>query len=185
MRCSWLFLVSGISRSDALAKVSEWFSPPRVTKELRTLPKLHLKSGATFDLEEDAFRVKYDSTRETDRRRCRGQFWAGKPFIVVGSPPCTMFSCLMISNQKRMDPKKHQQRLSEARVLLGFVAEIYQIQVDGGRHFLHEHQQGASSWKEPAIQKILPIPSVQTTVAHLCQLGMTTKSQGKVVPTIH
>ena len=102
--------------------------------------------------------------------------------MVRGSPPCAMFSSLMIFNKTRMGQKKYQQKLSEARVLLGFAAEIYQLQVDGGRHFLHEHPQGASSWKEPAIQKILQIPSVQTTVAHLCQFGMTTKSQGKVVP---
>ena len=50
-----IVLVSGVPRSDALAKVSELFSPPRVTKELRTLPKLHSKSGTTFDLEKDAF----------------------------------------------------------------------------------------------------------------------------------
>ena len=155
-----MFLVSGVSRSDALAKVSELFSPPRLTKELRTLPKLHLKGGTTFDLEEDALGVKSDFTCESDRRRCRERILAEKPFFVIGSPPCTMFSSLMIFNRTRMDPQKYQQKLSEARVLLGFVAEIYQLQVDGGRHVLHEHPQGASSWKETAIQKILQIPAV-------------------------
>lgn len=81
-----------------------------------------------------------------------------------------------------MDPKQYRKKMSEARILLGFAAEIYLLQLQGGRHFLHDHPQGATSWQESAIKKVLRHPTVGTTVAHLCQFGMTTKHGGQSVP---
>jgi hypothetical protein len=45
-----LFLVSGASASEARMKVSELFSPPRVTLELQRIQISNLVSGSTFDL---------------------------------------------------------------------------------------------------------------------------------------
>ena len=41
-----LLLVTGVSRGDAAAKVSELFSPPRVTAELGRLPVMSLVGGS-------------------------------------------------------------------------------------------------------------------------------------------
>ena len=49
-----LVLMTGVSRGDAVAKVSELFSPPRVTAELGRLPVMSLVGGSCFDLRGDA-----------------------------------------------------------------------------------------------------------------------------------
>ena len=42
-----------------------------------------------------------------------------------------------------------------------------------GKHFLHEHPQGASSsWKEGCVERLANQDGVNTTVGHLCQYGM-------------
>ena len=45
-----LFLTLGAELHVARAKVSELYSPPRVTAQLAKLPRLHLAPGQTFDL---------------------------------------------------------------------------------------------------------------------------------------
>ena len=38
--------------------------------------------------------------------------------------------------------------------LLGFALEVYQMQLDAGRHFLHEHPASASSWQVAGVQRL-------------------------------
>ena len=87
-----LLLVTGVSRGDVAAKVTELFSPPRVTAELGRLPFMSLVGGSTFDLRRDANGVAWDFRKAADRRRAKEQLRREKPFLVAGSPPCTEFS---------------------------------------------------------------------------------------------
>ena len=48
-----------------------------------------LVPGATFDLCEDEFGVTYDVLKAADRQRIRTRVARDRPFLVVGSPPCT------------------------------------------------------------------------------------------------
>ena len=80
-------------------------------------------------------------------------------------------------NFSRMDPEKLRRKKFEAKVLLDFAMEIYEVQLQGGRHFLHEHPESASSWKTEEVQRLLWNPRVGSTVAHLCQFGMKTRGQ--------
>ena len=75
-------------------KISGLFSPPRVTAELGRLPQMSLVGGSTFDLRCDANGVDWGFRREADRRRAREQIQKEKPYLVIGSPPCTDFSAL-------------------------------------------------------------------------------------------
>ena len=130
-----LFLLHGVSPSLAHVKVTELFSPPRVTKELRMMPHLGLDCGTTFDLEKDEHGVQWDFLKADDRARCRKRIAEEQPFIVIGSPPCSMFSSIMISNRKFMASAAGKRRLAEAHVLLNFPIDIYLMQLAGGRHF--------------------------------------------------
>ena len=178
-----LFLINGASPSDARAKVCELFSPPRVTAEAQRLPILEIIPGSTFDLRADRHGRTWNFLLESDRKRAKKQIMKEKPFLVVGSPPCTYFSRLMELNRHRMDPAAFQRALGEARVLLDFAAEIYETQLRGGRHFLHEHPESASSWCEPRVWGLLSHPKVSSVVAHLCQYGMVTVGKdGERVP---
>jgi hypothetical protein len=79
----------------------------------------------------------------------------------------------MSFNRAKMG-NKYKKQLAEGRLLLKFAAEIYQLQLQGGRHFLHEHPVGATSWKETCIRKFLKDQRCGISVADLCFYGMTT-----------
>ena len=67
-------------------------------------------------------------------------------------------------------------RSIEARIHLDFCAEVYNLQLRGGRHFLHEHPAGATSWKEASVQLLASHPRVGTTIGDMCAYGLTTSS---------
>ncbi len=94
------------------------------------------------------------------------------PDWLVGSPPCTDFSVLGRWNHKRMKIEDVRRRLREARRHLEFCILLYNKQVARGKHFLHEHPQGASSWREGCIERLANKDGVNTTVGHMCQYGM-------------
>jgi hypothetical protein len=169
-----LFLIHGASAGEARKKVTELFSPPRVSAEIQRIPILNLVAGSTFDLRMDAQGRSWDFLVKGDRDRARKQIEDEKPYLVVGSPPCTYYSILTQSNYSRMDPLKVARRKAEAKVLLDFAMQIYEVQLKAGRHFLHEHPQSASSWQDSRMVKMLAHPRVNTVVAHLCQYGMKT-----------
>ena len=134
------------------AAVAELYSPPRVTA---TLPRLGLVAGATVDLRADEAGGAWDFTKQQDRKRAWERIRAEEPFLVVGSPPCTMFSRLNLNlNARKMGKDEWERRRREAEVLLIFAAAVYGFQVQAGRHFLHEHPAGSTSWHHPAIARL-------------------------------
>jgi len=73
--------------------------------------------------------------------------------------------------------------IERALIHLHFCLELYQIQVDNGRYFLHEHPATATSWKDPKVQEFIKINNIESTVMHMCQYGMTsTDKDGTVRP---
>ena len=113
----------------------------------RTLPDV----GA-FDMVADSAGRTWDFRRADDRARARRQISEEKPYLVIGSPPCTSFSRLNANlNRGRVAPRELQRRQAEGRLLLNFAAEVYRDQLARGAHFLHEHPLTATSWDEPAI----------------------------------
>ena len=81
-----LFLIHGVPANEARKKVTELFSPPRVTAEIQRLPVLNLVAGSTFDLRMDAQGRSWNFLLKKDRDRAREQMEQEKPFLVVGSP---------------------------------------------------------------------------------------------------
>jgi hypothetical protein len=158
------------------AAVAELYSPPRVTAALpRQKGSSGLVAGSTFDLQKDEAGIAWDFTRPSDRKRAWERIREERPFLVVGSPPCTMFSRLQLNlNAKKMGKAKWEARRREAEVLLMFAVAVYRLQVREGRHFLHEHPAGASSWSHPAISKLRAQPGVDAVVSHMCAFGMET-----------
>ena len=94
-----------------------------------------------------------------------------KPLFVIGSPMCRYWSSWQHLNNSRRDPEAVRREHLREVVHLEFVAQIYREQVEGGRFFLHEHPDGATSWQQDCIAKILQIPEVQRVVGHQCQYG--------------
>ena len=173
-----MLLVWGVSRGDAEAKVVELFSPPRVTAALGTLPCMTLVGGPTFDLRCDANGVAWDFRRKADRQRAREQIRRERPFLLIGSPPCTAFSAVQALNRERLGPEELRRRRAEAMVLLGFSVELYWDQLRNGRHFLHEHPATASSWKEGMVARLRRDPRVGEVVGDQCRYGLRTRGPG-------
>ncbi len=169
------------------AAVAELYSPPRVTAALprpvcgQQLHRSGLVAGSTFDLLADEAGVAWDFTRPSDRKRAWDRIRAEEPYLVVGSPPCTMFSRLNVNlNADKVGEVEWEKRLRSAEVLLTFAAAVYKMQVLGGRHFLHEHPAGATSWTHPAIVKLRALEGVGAVVSHQCEFGLeTTTADGR------
>ena len=64
--------------------------------------------------------------------------------------------------------------------MLRTMLEIYQMQIDGGRYFLHEHPAGASSWRLPEVQQFILTNEVELITNHLCMFGLKVEGQGEV-----
>lgn len=101
-----------------------------------------------------------------------------RPTWVIGSPPCTAFSRLNINlNFPRMSPEVVQQRVQKGIRHLHFMCAIYKMQMKAGR-FFHEHPEGATSWSDPWMQRLLSQPSVRSVVADQCMYGLITWTDG-------
>ena len=69
---------------------------------------------------------------------------------------------------------KYKKQLVDGRLLLKFAAQIYELQLQGGRRFLHDFPVGATNWQETCMRRCLKDRRCGTSLADLCYYGMTT-----------
>ena len=91
--------------------------------------------------------------------------------FLVGSPPCTRFCSWQAINDKKRDPAVVEREHVAAMVHIEFMCELYRVQVDAGRYFLHEHPETAGSWREIPIEEVLDHEDVGLVVGDRCQYG--------------
>ena len=103
-----------------------------------------------------------------------------KPMLLIGSPMCTAFSALQNLLKAKRDPLEMKRMLKHAITHLCFCAELYTIQVDGGRYFLHEHPHSATSWSVACMQKLLAMPGVVGVRGDMCPHGVEAQDQEDV-----
>ena len=79
--------------------ITEVYSPVRVAKACR---ELGLQAGTSFDLT-----TGWDFSKASHRKAAWERIRAEDPYVIVGSPPCTLFSVLQRLNlhNKRDDPR--------------------------------------------------------------------------------
>ena len=107
------------------------------------------------------------------RAHVRREIQRQRPYLVIGSPPCTDWSALMNFNWDKMDPEAVAERKRVARAHLEFCAKLHKIQHNAGRYFLHEHPNSATSWHEESIKELCGLEGVLTVVADQCEYGLT------------
>ena len=56
-------------------------------------------------------------------------------------------------------------------VHLAFAMELYELQMEGGRYFLHESPDGARSWGRMPIARLIQNPKVERITGDQCQYG--------------
>jgi hypothetical protein len=120
------------------ARVVELYSPPRVTAILAgancvnkfdakqvlagancvnkfDLPNRGLVAGSTFDLRADTNGETWDFEKPQDRKRAWERIRAEEPYLVMGSPPCTMFSSLQNLSAKKGTAEWEKRRRAARR----------------------------------------------------------------------
>ena len=154
--------------------VSEIYSPPRITAELKKQRRGCLLPGFAFDItcEDPDDGQAWDFSRRDKREKARRLLRQQRPYMIIGSPECKAFSTWMALNEaKSADP--HRIRLAKTQALthLHFVASLYHDQIEAGRYFIHEHPKWATSWQEGVMKGIAGMPEVGIAHCDQCQLG--------------
>ena len=170
---------------QAKAKLVELYSPPGVTRHLQ-MPcavKQGILPGATYDLVRDAAGRSWDFTDPKQRQKARSEIAAMKPYMVIGSPPCTQFCRWQRVNHPRMDPKLVNRELVAARAHVGFCVQVYRDQLARGAHYLHEHPEAASPWHLLDVERLAEDPRSIRVTMDMCQYGMTQRdANGNACP---
>ena len=165
----------GFFKGLNIVDLTEFFSPPRVTRMCR---EFDLQPGESLDL-----MTGWDFDLEEHRRLAMERVKRDKPTMVVGSPPCTFFSTLQELNKhnNRDNPNwiaQFNANLEKAVRHIKFCVQIYKVQMDAGRYWLHEHPWSAKSWQIPELKELLEDPRVEIAYADQCQFGVTAPIEG-------
>ena len=112
-----------------------------------------LECGFSFDITvPDADGSIWDFSKKSCQQRAWRRLKDQRPYMLVGSPPCTAFSILQNLNAITPEGKA---RVEEARkratINLQCCADMYREQMRGGRYFVHEHPELATSWASHAL----------------------------------
>ena len=149
--------------------LTEVYSPERVNKLAR---RFGLVVGHSLDLTNG-----WDFRKADDRRRAWNLLKKTQPYMVIGSPPCTLFSMLQELNVARHGKDdawmaKFEEAKAEAIEHVEFCAQIYRYQLKNGRHFVHEHPLLAKSWKLDCMVDLVNDVRTYFVETHMCRFGM-------------
>ena len=168
------------------ADISEVFSQPRIAQEaaMKEYGGVRLVPGWSLDLTRDdpSTGQPWDLSKHAVRERVRKLVRDTKPLMLIGSPPCTMFSLLQGLSKNKRDPVKFEKEMKNARSHIKFCIELYRIQMSSGRFFMHEHPHSASSWQLPEIMEMLCHRDVDSVTCDMCAYGMVSEDEHGVAP---
>jgi hypothetical protein len=171
-------------RSRAVkALVSEVYSAPRVTLAAKLLPGLGVLPGFALDLTTvNKQGHNWDFTQEAMRREAREIVETEEPMFLIGSPPCTQHCSWQLLNAQKFGwPEGEvERRMVAADVHLACMAELYLIQMNGGRYFLHENPESARSWERKSMAEIASDSRVNKVVGDQCQYGQQSSNGNPV-----
>ena len=147
--------------------VAEVYSAPRITKTLKLMPSMELIQGFALNLSgEDENGESWDFTRADMRAKARALLLEEKPFLLIGSPPCTAFSSCQALNVARLGwtAKDVKRRRAEGELHTRFCCELCKLQAEANRYFLHEHPANTTSWLLSEVREMLESNGVQRVV---------------------
>ena len=142
----------------------EMFSPPRMVPIFCSFGG----SGLSLDL-----KTGWDASTWDDRSKLLRWHSDEKPDVIIGCPPCTMYSQLQHTNKRKMGQDKFDQKLKAAHVLIDFQMSVFKSQVETGHGFIFEHPAGASSWSRPSVRSVAQLPGVLIVNIDQCRYGLT------------
>jgi hypothetical protein len=163
------------------ADVVEIFSQPRIAQEsaLRKYNGTQLVAGWSLDLtmRNPSTGRPWDLSDRQTQKEVRDMVVRDRPFMLIGSPPCTAFSVLQGLNNHKRDPSIVAKELADACAHVAFCFELYEIQRKAGRFFMHEHPSSASSWSRPEVLQMLLRQDVELIEVDMCSFGMAANDE--------
>ena len=163
-----------------IANIAEVYSPPRV---VTVAEAAGLRGGFSLDLTVPYQGEYWDFTKKSCRDRALDLLRKDRPYLLIGSPPCTAWSNLQNLNACRPGgAAKVEAGKRRARVHLLFCARLYREQLEAGRYFLHEHPKSATSWMEKCMKDLASDPTVMRTEIDQCAYGLVSKDKEGVGP---
>ena len=155
--------------------VAEFYSPPRITS---MAAKMGLRVGWSMDITtNDIDGRPWDFKIPEMGNRATRRVLHDKPTLLMGSPMCIVHSVINIFNHYKMPPEVVRARFTYAREHLKFATYLYKLQIEGGRYFLHEHPDNASSLVEQCIHDVLGMNGVNQVVGDQGCYELTTKRE--------
>ena len=156
--------------------IVELYSPPRSTK---IAERYGISSNGSFDITimDPDDNMPWDLNKKEKRDKVRHIIKTCRPTLVIGSPMCTAFSSLQNMNKSKQHSEERKKAMKEAVMHMKFACEIYEMQIEDGRYFLHEHPLRATSWQLECIQRVRSMSSVMTVTADQCMFGLKTKGE--------
>ena len=161
-------------------QVAEIYSPPRVVAMAN---KMGLSRGWSLDLTtQDENGVAWDFNKIHMRNKAVRKLLTDQPLVSIGSPMCTAYSIMNRVNYSRMPAEEVQARLAYAKTHLDFCVKLYEMQWRAGRYFLHEHPDGAGSWQEDSMQRLMRRQGVMIVVGDQCRYGLVSQDKQREGP---
>ena len=169
--------INAIQSSESMTQVDfvELFNPGNFKSQKGTL-----NAGTTFDVKVDP---SLDVARTSVQDQTRQSIAREDPLILIGAPPCTVFSTMQNINQKHQNNPSWEQKYQEGCELLQFASQCYWDQIERGMFFLHEHPATASSWNMECMAELAAHPGVYTVVSDMCRWGMRVRDEVPEDPT--
>ncbi|CAK9017766.1 Retrovirus-related Pol polyprotein from transposon TNT 1-94 [Durusdinium trenchii] len=160
------------------AHVAEIYNPERFTSRAN---QFGLSPGFAIDMELQKPNGEYwDLSKKADEEAMNRLLDRREPVCLIGSPPCGPFSPLQNLSKDKRTPEETERIRQEGLTHLRVACKSYLKQMNEGRIFLHEHPNGASSWKEPEMQMLINDPRVIQVEGPMCRWGMkATDQQGE------
>ena len=156
--------------------IAEVYSAPRITAAAKLLPHLGILPDFALDLTTNGDDGEpWDFTLEAHRAKARKLVNEVEPYMLVGSPSCAPYCTWQAINNYHKSPTEIRRARAAADVHLNFVAELYKMQLDAGRYFLHEHPAYAASWSVTSIEDLLKENKVDTVIGDQCQYNLRTQ----------
>ena len=119
----------------------------------------------------------WDLSKKAMRDRVKQLVVDSKPFMLIGSPPCTMFNPMQNFRNRFRNEAEFERRLEVAKKHVRFCLELYRIQLKEGRHFVHEHPNCATSCLMPEVQALTGMTGVMITTCDMCAYGFEAKDE--------
>lgn len=154
--------------------VAEIFNPKRFGEHAESTG---LRQGEAFDI------VLGDNLLlASERKKVKFYLENNRPGLTCVSPPCVMFSILQNLNMKYLNsPEKlreYARKLTEAKILLNFAAEMCQLVALYGGTFVFEHLLTSKACKETKVQQLLSDPRTYFAKNDQCAFQLRSAAGG-------